>query len=83
MAASHPLKGLELLDCAKSNAEQGVAIAAHQCGYGSDIEGFARSLKRTCEDIGVDIESLGDLITPPDRQEGRGLDIAPDSTNIL
>jgi len=83
MAASQPLTGLELLDCAKSNAEQGVAIAAHQCGYGNDIDGFVQSLQRTCQDIGVEIESLGDLITQPPRQEGRGVDISPDSTNIL
>ncbi len=62
MAAPQPLKGMELVSCAKANAKYGLDNAAKQCGY-ADVEEFARVLKQTCDRMGVDISQMSDLIT--------------------
>ena len=80
MASPTPLQGLELIDCAKANAAQGIETAAHLCGYGKDLNTFKRELKQACQDIGVKIEELSDLIT--DQQTVRevgGIEVAPDT----
>lgn len=61
MAASKPLTGVILIDCAKANAGQGLKIAAHQCGYGEDLDGFLVALKAAGEAMGVEIQELEDL----------------------
>lgn len=79
------LKGIELIDCAKANAKQGVAVAAQQSGYEQNITLFQENLNKACQDIGVNIDELSDLIT--DRQivkeNNQGLDIAPDTNTQL
>jgi len=63
MASPIKLHGVELIDCAKANAKQGVETAANLCGYGQDINGFLEELKTACQQIGVQIDELSDLIT--------------------
>jgi len=63
MASSTPLQGIELIDCAKANAKQGIETAAAQSGYGQDVSTFQQELKKACEGIGVEINELSDLIT--------------------
>ena len=78
------LQGTDLIDCAKANAKQGLSIAAKQCGYGERLEDFQQNLKQACQEIGVEIEQLSDLIT--DRQlakEQRGIEVAPESKSEL
>lgn len=84
MAASQPLTGIELIDCAKANAEQGVTVAAELCGYGQDIPRFQQALQQACHQIGVEISSLSDLIT--DQQmvlQTGGIEVAPDTPDDL
>jgi hypothetical protein len=84
MPASAPLKGIELIDCAKANAPQGVETAAHQCGYGQNTENFMQALQIACKEIGINIETIGDLIT--EQQMSRDLkqiEVAPDTPSEL
>ncbi len=84
MASSQPLTGIELIDCAKSNAPQGIATAAQLCGYGSDLNKFDRELKLACQNIGVEVKELSDLITDQQMiQSGMGIEVAPDSPSEL
>jgi hypothetical protein len=84
MPASKPLKGIELVDCAKANAPQGVLVATELCGYGQDVVTFQQELQQACQDMGVEISELSDLITEQQtvRQMG-GVEIAPDSPSSL
>ncbi|MEK0189651.1 hypothetical protein, partial [Microcoleus anatoxicus] len=76
MASSQPLTGLELIDCAKANAPQGIATAAQLCGYGSDLNKFDRELKLACQNIGVQFQELSDLITDQQMvQSGMGIEV--------
>ncbi|HEY9858098.1 MAG TPA: hypothetical protein V6D16_01230, partial [Candidatus Obscuribacterales bacterium] len=84
MASSTPLKGTDLIDCAKANAKQGIETAAHLCGYGNDLNTFERELHQACQNIGVNIDELSDLIT--DQQQIiqlAGTEVAPDSPSSL
>ena len=84
MASSQPLKGIELIDCAKANAQQGIATAAKLCGYGGDLNTFERELKQACQDIGVEVKELNDLITDQQMmKQGMGIEIAPDTPSEL
>ncbi|WRH65667.1 MAG: hypothetical protein RSE13_17860 [Planktothrix sp. GU0601_MAG3] len=84
MSKSKPLTDLELIDCAKANAKQGVENAAKLSGYGDDIDKFMEELQTACQRIGVNIDTLSDLIKEQ-QQIGRipGLEIAPDSESSL
>ena len=79
------LKGIELIDCAKANAKQGVAVAAKQSGYEENIALFQENLNKACTEIGVNIDELSDLITDQQivKENNKGLDIAPDTTTQL
>lgn len=79
------LQGIELIDCAKANAKQGVTVAAKQSGYGQDIALFQKNLDKACQEIGVNIDELADLITDQQKVKENhvGLDIAPDTTTEL
>ena len=80
MSASEPLKGLELVDCAKANAKQGITVASDLCGYGANTDRFKQELEQACEQMGVKISELSDLIT--DQQnvlEMGGIEVAPDT----
>ncbi|MBD1861672.1 MULTISPECIES: hypothetical protein [Trichocoleus] len=84
MASPTPLKGTDLIDCAKANAKQGVETAAYFCGYGSDLNTFEQELHQACQDIGVNINELSDLIT--DQQQliqFAGTEVSPDSPSSL
>lgn len=84
MASQNQLHGIELIDCAKANAKEGIETATKLCGYGENVNVFQAELKKACHEIGVEINELSDLITTQQslRQEG-GFDIAPESTTDL
>jgi hypothetical protein len=84
MAASKHLQGIELVDCAKANAKQGLTVAAHLCGYSDDTATFQQELKQACQQMGVEISDLSDLITEQQIvvQSG-GLEISPETTSDL
>lgn len=84
MASPSQLHGIELIDCAKANAKQGIETATELCGYGENINLFQAELKKACHDIGVEIDELSDLITTQQTliKEG-GFDIAPESPTEL
>ncbi len=63
MEFSEPLKGLELIDCARANGNEGIAIAAERCGYASDITLFEEEIEKAGEAIGVEIQNFSDLNT--------------------
>ncbi len=81
MAATAPLIGSELIDCARANGKKGVEIAAERCGY-LDVPSFEAALHAAGEHIGVEINSFTDLIKPPSNQPA-GVEIAPDSSGQL
>ncbi|MBZ8182651.1 hypothetical protein [Oscillatoria salina] len=84
MAASEPLTGTDLIDCAKANANQGIETAAKQCGYGDDLSRFQTALKQACHDIGIEISELSDLITDQDNVINKGgVKVAPDTPSSL
>lgn len=84
MASPTPLIGLELVDCARANAKQGIETAAYLCGYGEDINTFSRELKRACDDMGVTVNELSDLITDQDNLiKIEGEIVAPETSTQL
>lgn len=84
MSASNPLNGIELIDCAKANAKQGIEVAARQCGYGNNLTEFQQALQQACHEIGVEISELSDLITDQSTlQQMGGIEIAPDTPSNL
>jgi len=84
MAASQPLKGIALIDCAKANAPQGAEVAAKLCGYGTDISSFQSALSQAGEDMGVSLDDIKDLITDQYVvQRTQGLEVAPDGPHNL
>ncbi len=84
MASPTPLKGLELVDCAKANAKQGIETAAELCGYGQDLRTFSQELKQACDGMGVKINELSDLITDQDNLiQTEGEIVAPESESVL
>lgn len=84
MASSTPLIGTDLIDCAKANAKQGIETAAYLCGYGKHLDNFKQNLVQACDDIGVEVHELSDLITDQQMlKESGGLDIAPETPSNL
>ncbi|MGF1458942.1 MAG: hypothetical protein ACFBSG_07930 [Leptolyngbyaceae cyanobacterium] len=80
MSSSSPLTGPVLVDCAKANASEGVAIAADRCGYGEDTAAFQTALKKACSEMAVDIDDLNDLVTDQQQVELQGgMSVAPDT----
>jgi hypothetical protein len=69
MASSTPLQGAELIDCARANGDQDVAIAAERCGYGNDTSRFEQQLRNACEDIGIHIQGFSDLNEDNSRED--------------
>lgn len=85
MAAESPLTGPVLVDCAKANAKSGLSIAATRCGYGDDVQGFQAALKSACDEMGVTLDDLSDLIDE-DKQAWStqiGLEAAPDTLSEI
>lgn len=85
MASTTPLKGTELVDCARANAKQGIEMAAYQCGYGEDLNTFSRELRTACEQMNLQVKELSELITDQDiiLNLGKGETVAPDSPSQL
>lgn len=85
MASPTPLQGTELVDCARANAKQGIETAAFQCGYGEDLNTFARELKQACEQMNLQVKELSELITDQDMllELGTGEVVAPDTPSEL
>ncbi len=82
--SNQPLTGTNLIDCARANAEHGIKITASLCGYGEDISGFQQALKQAGTHMGLEIETLLDLIPNSQNLTGRhGIDIAPNTTSSL
>lgn len=85
MASTTPLKGTELVDCARANAKQGIETAAFQCGYGDDLNTFARELRQACTEMNLQVKELNELVTDQDMllDLGRGEIVAPDTASEL
>ena len=84
MAVTQPLTGIALVDCAKAHATRGVEDAARFCGYGDDVEAFRLALAKAGDEMGVALDSLGDLITDQFMaKRTRGMAVAPDSPQNL
>jgi hypothetical protein len=79
------LHGTDLVDCARANAKQGIETAAYQCGYGEDINTFARELKQACQQMNLQVKELNQLITDQDMilNLGTGEIIAPETSSEL
>lgn len=56
MVSLKPLHDVELVDCARENATQGIEVAAYQCGYGNDINSFMEELTKSF-DILTDLKA--------------------------
>lgn len=85
MISPKPLQGTELVDCARANAKQGLEVAAYQCGYGDDINTFARALRESCEKMNLQVKELNELITDHDMilELGTGEIVAPETASEL
>lgn len=84
MSASTPLQGIELVDCARANAKQGIETAAELCGYGQDLNRFSQALQQACDQMGVTFNELSDLITTPSALlQMEGEIVAPESADEL
>ena len=79
------LQGIELIDCAKASAKQGSATAAKNCGYDDNVGLFIENLNKACQQIGVNIKELDDLITDQQiaKENKRVLEVSPDSVSDL
>ncbi len=83
MAASTPLQGLDLVDCARANAKQGIETAANLCGYGKDLNTFRHELEKACQHMGVEFHELSDLIKGALPLQMEGEIVAPDTASEL
>lgn len=79
------LQGIELINCAKANAKQGVEVAAERSGYDKNTGLFIENLNKACQQIGVKINELDDLITDQQiaKENRKVMDISPDSISNL
>ena len=79
------LQGIELIDCVKANAREGTSISAQQSGYGQNIDLFKENLIKACQEIGVKINELDDLITDQQiaKEQRKVMDISPDTATEL
>ena len=79
MASPTPLTGLELVDCARANAKQGIETAANLCGYGENLNGFRQALEEACRHMRIEFHELSDLIKDePMPLNLSGIEVAPD-----
>ena len=85
MTSPIPLQGTDLVDCARANAKHGIETAALQCGYGTDLNTFARELKQACQQMNLQVKELSELITDQEMllQLGTGEIVAPDTASEL
>lgn len=83
MTTPAPLEGIELIDCARANGDDGIEVAAERCGYGDDLETFEAELKKACLAIGVEFNSFNDILKSTDSSKDAGTIVAPDSPTQL
>ena len=62
LSGEEPLKGKDLVNCARANASAGVEQAAELCGFASDTEGFQTALKETARELELPPESFKKLL---------------------
>ena len=75
-----PLKGSELIDCARANMKQGIEVTAKSCGYGDDISFFENELRAACNAMNIDVNGFADLISLEETiTEPSGVEIAPET----
>ena len=82
MTSSAPLKGTDLIDCARANAKKGIEVTAQRCGYGSDLATFERELQKAGDHIGVEIHGFDDL-THSGEVKQAGEAVGPDTISEL
>lgn len=82
MAASQPLIGTDLVDCARANSKAGLELAAQLCGYGKDITSFQNELEKACLAMGITIYGFSDLI-PKDKSSDSGIEFAPQTSSHI
>lgn len=83
MTSSSPLTGVILVDCAKANVENGVDVAARQCGYGDDVSAFQKALKSACAEMNIDLKEFADLSIDKRVNQRDGIEVYPDTTSDL
>ncbi len=84
MASPTRLTGLDLVDCARANAKQGIETAANLCGYGSDLDGFRSQLQQACQHMRIEFHELSDLIKDqPVAVSLDGVTVEPDTPDEL
>lgn len=84
MASPTPLQGLELVDCARANAKQGIETAADLCGYGKDLNLFRQELEKACQQMRIEFHELSDLIKDEKSLlQMEGEIVAPDTPSQL
>ncbi|MEA5511321.1 hypothetical protein VB715_16225 [Crocosphaera sp. UHCC 0190] len=84
LSGQFPLTGTDLINCARANAEQGIETTAKLCGYGEDIEQLKIALKQAGEQMGITLNSLGDLLEGPKNPMGRpSIEVAPNTNSSL
>ncbi|MGL4879667.1 MAG: hypothetical protein ACRC8K_01200 [Waterburya sp.] len=62
LSGETPLKGEELINCARANTSAGVETAAKLCGFAGDIERFQSALKNTVQELELPLESFTKLL---------------------
>lgn len=62
LSGESPLKGEELINCAKANVSAGVEQAATLCGFASDLDSFRSSLKEAIAQSELSEESFKKLL---------------------
>jgi acylphosphatase len=84
MTTPDPLKGTELIDCARANGNDGIEVSAQRCGYEDNLEEFQEALKQACDSIGVEYNKFDDLLkSSTDYHKDAGLIIAPETPSQL
>lgn len=83
MASSGPLRGTDLIDCARANFTKGIEVTAQRCGYGQDLAAFEQALKQAGDHIGVEIHHFEDLTTDQQSSEVQGVEVGPDTPTQL
>jgi hypothetical protein len=79
------LQGIELINCAKASAKQGSSAAAENCGYDQNIDLFISNLHQACQEIGVNVTELSDLITDQQiaKENRKVIEVAPETVSDL
>lgn len=84
MTSSAPLRGTDLIDCAKANEDKGIELAAQRCGYGDDLAKFEQELQQACAHIGIKIQGFSDLLKHrQEAEEAPGEVVGPDTPTQL